>query len=289
MVHHKINDLINRYKNLGKLIETSIKKQGKVSNIFIKIKILSKLALDIFIEIAKISNLDLETVSLKKEAMEYKEKVLLKFTTIPRIPEFGDIEISNTEGTVIFVDITKSTDYFKEEKNYTGFVIFNAYILLVKTITELTGGEFLEHTGDGAMIFYRNRNLIKEYIKCKGFDEGNPICLYFIVSEYVKNYAKNKGLLSFESSEGVIYAEIKDLSSFKSSKEVIFTIEPALVHIGAAYGEVLEVDLGDMKKLISKTVWDAANRCKYADRKVAYKYESDRKTYYKLQLPIKIY
>jgi len=196
MKDHEINDLINQYKDLGKDIGAFIKNQEK----------LSEIALDIFIKIAEISSLDLKQVSLIKEAMAHAKEVLLE-TAMPPIPEFGDIEISNPnpKGTVIFVDITKSTEYFKEEKNYTGFVIFNAYILLVKTITRLNDGEFLEHTGDGALIFYENKNHIEEYIKnlikeninCTRFNEKNSICLYFIVSEYIKNYAKEKKIVEF--------------------------------------------------------------------------------------------
>lgn len=270
MKDHEINDLINRYKNLGKDIRAFIENQREVS----------ELALDIFIEIAKISSLDLKQVSLIKEAMAHAKEVLLE-TAMPPIPEFGDIEISNTKGTVIFVDITKSTDYFKEEKNYTGFVIFNAYILLVKTITRLTGGEFLEHTGDGALIFYRDRDRDRDFTLkylIEGCNKENPICLYFIVSEYIKDYAEKQKLLSF-----------------KRDKNGFLIKEPSLVHIGAAYGEVLEVDLGDMKKLISKTVWDAAKRCKEADREVEYEVKYHGDYYYKTheydkykKLPIKV-
>ena len=273
----KIKDLSQEYKNLAKDIETFIKNQEK----------LSEIALDIFIEIAKISDLDLKPVyiaekAMLKEAMESAKEVLLKEvlleTTIPRIPELGGIEILDTpkQGTVIFVDITKSTDYFKEEENYTGFVIFNAYILLVKTITRLTDGEFLEHTGDGAMIFYEDENLIKR------FNQENPIWLYFIVSEYIKDYAEEQKLLSFKRD-------------FKRDKNGFLIKEPSLVHIGADYGEVLEVKLGNIKKLFSKTVWNAAKRCKEADREVVYEVKYRGGSYYKTykydtykKLPIKL-
>ena len=273
----EIEGLVDKYQNLHKgKIETFIKNQ----------KELAETALDIFIKIAEISNLDLRTVEL--EAKEFKKayesmKILLEASTIPPIPEYGDVKISNTEGTVIFVDITKSTEYFRgnkigfeEKENYTGFVIFNAYILLVKTITRLTGGEFLEHTGDGAMIFYEYEDMIEDYKNnhnkdgiCHFGESTNPICLYFIVSEHLKNYAKEKDLLNFEPEENY------------------YVREPPLVHIGADHGEILEVNLGEMKKLISKTVWNAANRCKNADREVEYEEEIlGGKTYHKL--PIKI-
>jgi len=278
----EIKKLSQEYKELAKDIEDIMKNQKQFFNIFMEL--LSRKALDIFIEIAKISDLDLKPVSLIKEAMESAKEVLLE-TTIPRIPEYGDIKIldTQTQGTVIFVDITKSTDYFKEEKNYTGFVIFNAYILLVKTITRLTGGEFLEHTGDGALIFYEDKNLIEEYKNYKRFNQKNPIWLYFIVSEYIKDYAKEKGLLNFKSNV------------LKIENGVILKTEPALVHIGADYGEVLGVKLGNIKKLFSKTVWNAAKRCKEADREVVYEVKYRGGSYYKTykydtykKLPIKL-
>ena len=273
-----IEKLVKRYRELrGKNIETFVENR----------KELAETALDIFIKIAEISNFSLETVVLEskilKEAYE-SMKVLSEASTIPPIPEFGDVEITNTEGTVIFVDITKSTDYFREEKNYTGFVIFNAYILLVKTITRLyrkkfKSGEFLEHTGDGTMIFYENKNLIENYGNCKSLNKKNPLCLYFIVSEHLKNYAKEKGLLDFKRKIK-IYKDSPIRHLRKGSYK-----EPSLIHIGADYGDILEVNLGDMKKLISKTVWNAANRCKSADREVEYEEILGGKTYCKL--PIK--
>ncbi len=268
----EIERLVDEYQDLhNEDIETFVENQRK----------LAKTALDIFMKIAEISNLNLGTVVL--ESTRFKkaiESILVESSTYQplSIPEYGNVEISNTEGTVIFVDITKSTGYFREEENYTGFVIFNAYILLVKTITRLTGGEFLEHTGDGAMIFYEYEDMIEDYKNnhnkdgiCHFGESTNPICLYFIVSEHLKNYAKEKDLLGFNREQ-------IGNSKYK---------EPSLVHIGADYGEILEVNLGDMKKLISKTVWNAANRCKNADREVEYEEEIfGGKTYHKL--PIKI-
>ena len=269
----EVERLVGEYKNLHKgNIETFVKNQ----------KELAETALDIFIKIAEISDLNLETVVLEskefKKAYEAMRKIPSEATTFLSIPEFGDVEITNTEGTVIFVDITKSTNYFREEKNYTGFVIFNAYILLVKTITQLTGGEFLEHTGDGAMIFYEYEDMIEDYKNnhnedgiCYFGESTNPLCLYFIISEHLKNYAKEKHLLRFNREQ-------IGNSKYK---------EPSLVHIGADYGEILEVNLGNMKKLISKTVWNAANRCKTADRMVKYEEKIwDGKTYYKLPINI---
>lgn len=265
-----LQEYIKKYKELHKdSIDKFVENQYEISQV----------ALDIFIKIAKIANLDLQTVVLErfKKVAESTKKIFLEATTHISIPEFGNVNISNTKGTVVFVDITNSTQYFKEEKNYTSFVIFNAYILLVKTITRLTGGEFLEHTGDGAMIFFKDKDIIEDYKK--SFNNGiryfykskNPLYLYFIVSEYLKNYAKDKNLLEFHK---------KNVNLFKFK-------EPALVHIGADYGDILEVNLGDMKKLISKTVWNAANRCKSTGREVVYsKNYSGEKSYYKIPLKI---
>jgi len=94
---------------------------------------------------------------------------LIKEVTEINIPEFGKVKYEGTtKETVIFVDITRSSKYFEEERNYTGFVIFNAFILVVKKITEASEDEFLEHTGDGAFIFFLNKdwnsNLLPTYI-----------------------------------------------------------------------------------------------------------------------------
>ncbi|GEM_PF-4253829 len=34
---------------------------------------------------------------------------------------------------IVYVDFTNSTHYFKEQESYTGFVIFNTFIMLLKT------------------------------------------------------------------------------------------------------------------------------------------------------------
>ena len=102
----------------------------------------AELSLDIFREIASFAELPLNTVCLELErAFESKEVTALEFileesSPSPRIPEFGNFKASRAKGTVIFVDITGSTKYFQKEDsicyidNYTGFVIFNSYILL---------------------------------------------------------------------------------------------------------------------------------------------------------------
>jgi len=240
-----------------------------------------QLSLDIFTKVAEISNLPLRQVRLEAAYESVKELAgVLEETTIS-VPEFGNLEISNTYGTVVFVDITRSTTYFKdrnsfesyiERENYTGFVIFNSYITLIKSITHFFNGEFLEHTGDGAMLFFEE-DVTSNYNNYY----NNPIGLYFLAGEILKKYAKEKGLIDYASEtleSNLLYKKIR---------------EPSLIHIGVSYGKVLNVSLGGMKKLISYTVWKAANNCKKAEREVEYKnyfHYSLSPTYTKL--PIKI-
>lgn len=246
----------------------------------------AKLSLSIFMKVAELARLPLKTVSLELKRV-FESRKVLAFGGIleesfpsPYIPEFGRFGVSYTKGTVLFVDITSSTKYFQEEikesviqyvNNYTGFVIFNSYILLVKSITKVFGGEFLEHTGDGAMLFFEEKDFVTTYKNATEFFE-EPIGLYFLAAEKLKNYAKRKGLIRFIR---------------RSIKEKHFILEPSLVHIGASFGDILQVQFGNMKKLISKTVWEAADRCKKASRKVIYEIKSREKIYLKSLLPIK--
>lgn len=246
----------------------------------------TRFALDIFMKVAELVELPLRTVSLELEEAFESEKVLAfegileeSFLT-PHIPELGKFRASFTKGTVLFVDITGSTRYFQEKvggnviqyvDNYTGFVIFNAYILLVKSITRIFGGEFLEHTGDGVMLFFEREDFVSKYRNTTFFEE--PIKLYFFAGEKLKKYAKQKNLIRYD-------AEHIGNSSYR---------EPSLVHIGASFGEVLQVYFGNMKKLVSKTVWEAADRCKKASREVKYKVKYKDRVKYKVyySLPIR--
>ncbi len=143
---------------------------------------------------------------------------------------------------MIVVGVSRCISVFKEKADYASFVIFNSYISLVKSYVRLSGGEFLEHTGDGSMIFYK-KDIISDYNDCKNLIE-HPLCVLFYIGYLLQNKAKEKGLLYF-SCDRKCYS---------------------LVHIGAAYGEVLDVNLGDMRKLISDVVWKAAYNCKYSNR-----------------------
>ncbi len=249
----------------------------------------AKLSLSIFMKVAELARLPLKTVSLELEKV-FESREVLAFEGIleesfpPYIPEFGRFRASYAEGTVLFVDITSSTKYFQEEieknviqyvNNYTGFVIFNSYILLVKSITKVFGGEFLEHTGDGAMLFFEGKDFVCEYKKAAEFFK-EPIGLCFLAAEKLKRYAKQKGLIRY------------DKVKFNGKFLELFYQEPSLVHIGASFGEVLQVQFGNMKKLVSKTVWEAADRCKKASREVRYKIKiSNGKRIYLRPLPIK--
>jgi len=246
----------------------------------------TRFALDIFMKVAELVELPLRTVSLELEEAFESEKVLAfegileeSFLT-PHIPELGKFRASYAKGTVLFVDITGSTKYFQEKSegsiiryvnNYTGFVIFNSYILLAKSISKVFGGEFLEHTGDGAMLFFKE-DFISKYKNATGFFE-EPIGLCFLAGEKLKEYARQKNLIRY----GV---ERIGNSSYR---------EPSLVHIGASFGEVLQVYFGNVKKLVSKTVWEAADRCKKTSREVKYYFEYKDRVEYKIyySLPIK--
>jgi len=273
----RINELSDEYKKLSNSLDDFVK------NVYY----LPAIALDIFYKLTQLYELPVEPVELHGVFEKSAQELLLESYSGVIVPEYGNIEVITSEGTVIFVDITKSTEYFMDKnglefkENYTGFVIFNSYILLVKTITRLTGGEFLEHTGDGALIFYKDRNIIEEYKSefdengiCRFNEAKNPLCLYFIVSEYLKNYAKNIGLINFNSQE-----ETNIIS------EKVYYVEPSLIHIGVSYGNVKEISLGDMKKLVSDIVWQAADNCKNARRIVKYYLNHYEETVY-FELPI---
>jgi|GEM_PF-4355712 len=143
----KLKRDIESYKNL--IVNLDIFKKN--------IEKIVALNLDIWIKVANLNNLQLHRV-LIKEAME---------TTVGlEEAKVESINIGNKKGSIVFVDISKSTDFFIEKENYTGFVVFNSYISLVQSYVRLSGGEFLEHTGDGSMIFYES-NIINSYNNCK--------------------------------------------------------------------------------------------------------------------------
>lgn len=244
---------------------------------------LSLMSLKFFEKFARFNSLPLERVKLKaaKEVQLRKESI---FESV-HIDGWGKIEyVGSTYGTVVFIDISHSSNFFQKENNYTGFVIFNSFILLVRTITEAFNGEFLEHTGDGALVFFKDRNYIAdtcprylypslEYrFKCLR-DYNDPLAYYLLAAEFIKIQAYEKGLIDF-----LCYEEEKNL------------IVPSLAHVGASYGPVELIELGGMKKLVSKTVWDAANNCKGASRvwKLLPPKNVDDNIWYVIKKPIEV-
>ena len=283
---NRLKNIIESYKSLIKDLEIFKKNVERIV----------ELNLSIWIEIAKMNDLKLNEVLIEesfKLTFAFEE---FKIKSV-EIPDVGKVNITKNKGTVIFTDISKSTEFLKNE-NYAGFVIFNSYISLIKTYTRLSGGEFLEYTGDGSMIFYE-KDILNTYNECrfnmfltfkekvlnildtdksrsrdfivdepkKNFDFYNltnhPLCMIFYLGYLLQIKLKNNQLLYFDDSEEEIYS---------------------LVHIGASYGDVLDVNLGDMRKIISDTVWEAANNCKDAPR--SFKIDYERKLFVKL--PIKI-
>jgi len=185
MVNFNIAD-IDKWNNIipVKILDQNIKSYKNFSEnnkFFDNLSEASRLAIEIFINIANLYELDLQQVNLEKKlqpAFECLSDMQIK------LPELGLFTANKKEGTVVFVDITKSTEYFEEKQNYTGFVIFNAYLLLVNTITRLTNGQFIKYTGDGALLFYPNIKLSKtKYNK-------NPLWYLFLASEKLKKIAK---------------------------------------------------------------------------------------------------
>jgi hypothetical protein len=231
----ELENKIEQYRNLIKDLDSFKENIDEIMS----------LNLDIWVTVANANELKLSPVVIKDSIEKTAGFEHYEVTLESSIPDIGKVRIGNKKGTVIFVDISKSTKFFEEETNYTGFVIFNSYISLVKTYVRLSGGEFLEHTGDGSMLFYE-KNVISDYDNCQNLKEDYlkeyPLCMLFYIGYLLQNKAEKKNLL-----------EIKKKNY-------------SLVHIGADYGDVLDVNLGDMRKMISQTVWNAANNCKDAPR-----------------------
>ena len=242
----QLENKIEQYKNLIRNIDSFEENINEIIS----------LNLGIWVTIANANELKLSTIIIEDSIEKVAGYEHYKPVFESEIPDVGRVNIGNKKGTVIFVDISKSTYFFKEEKNYTGFVVFNSYVSLVKTYVRLSGGEFLEHTGDGSMIFYK-RDIISDYDDYHLIIE-HPLCILFYIGFLLQNEAEKKNLL-----------EIK--------KE-----NYSLVHIGADYGDVLDVNLGDMRKMISQTVWNAANNCKNAPRN----FGKNNREFFKL--PIKV-
>jgi len=256
----KLLEKINKEKKMNEL-ERQIDSYKMFINDYSKfignLESVIELNLDIWLKIAKLYELPVKRVLIKEAFESFETGIEETALEDINIPEMGKINVSNNRGTVIFVDISRSTDFFEEKFNYTSFVIFNSYISLIKTYVRLSGGEFLEHTGDGSMIFY-NDDFISNYnngVKSENKLKKHSLDIMFYIGYLLQNKSKEKGLLGYSCKKG--YAGI--LGNY--DRECY-----SLVHIGAAYGEVLDVNLGDMRKLISDVVWKAANNCKNSPR-----------------------
>lgn len=261
----ELENKINYYKNFI----------DDYSNFIENLENVVEINLDIWLKIAKLYKLPVRRVLIKEAFESFGVGIEASLEEIS-IPDIGKIDISNNRGTIIFVDISRSTDFFKEKTSYTSFVIFNSYISLIKSYVRLSGGEFLEHTGDGSMIFYES-NIVSNYnLFSKNENKLNkhPLDVLFYIGYLLQDKAKEKGILDFDCEK---------YSYNKFFDEFLYEECYSLVHIGAAYGEVLDVNLGDMRKMISNTVWKAANYCKNAPRKFVKSYIN----YFK-KLPIKI-
>ena len=202
-------------------------------------------AIKIWIEIAKIADMPVRLVSLES---------IRKFAEIEAGVGEGDIvmpeKIKAPEGTVeiikhykkawiVYVDFTNSTDYFTTSENYTGFVLFNAFIMLLKTYIRLflSGiGEFIEHTGDGAsFVIEATDNLLL-----------SPHLLRLLyIAELMKKYSTKLNLMKIK------------LTHKKSF---------SLIHIGFSVGKGYKIAIGTEKKFVSRATWSAAKACQNAPR-----------------------
>jgi len=204
-------------------------------------------ALDIWIAIAKRADLKLEKVDLTKKAREeilFLESVGKEILVSLPHGERAKIKKIYT-GWPVFVDFTSSTAYFSYE-NYTGFVMFNSFNMLMKSFLSYLNKkhkirfsygnpccEFLEHTGDGAFLYFDNRFKVKQIKEI--------LVQIFALSEFLKVEARNRNCI-----------EIEDYQS--------------LIHIGAAYGKGIIIDWAGERKFISAATWQAAKNCKEAGK-----------------------
>ncbi len=194
----------------------------------------AKLSFQIWYDIAQLSNLALDKVEIKEFNESFKEYLEIYGIGKEAMEEFevGENVISISDkktGYVIFVDFTRSTEYFIEfEENYTGPIIFYSYNMVLREYLKHSGGEFLENTGDGAFIFTENLSV-------------KDILAMLYLAEVIRSEAERAGLLVMEEN-----------------------ISP--VHIGISYGKGYMIEWNMEKKFISPATWEAAKNCKEAPR-----------------------
>ncbi len=191
-------------------------------------------ALEIWYCFAKIHDLPLYRVEFKKSLESIGESIEEEYAKPPK----------RAEGWAIFIDFTRSTSYFDNDigylENYSGYILFSAFNMFLKTYLRITGGEFLENTGDGAFIFKPLK--LKSHNPLKSHNISTDILNILIAAEFLKIKAEKLGLLNFKDSR------------------------KAIIHIGIAKGKGYMIQWGCDKKFISKASWEAANNCKEAPR-----------------------
>lgn len=217
------------------------------------LKIMAELAVNLFVAVVELHDQDLSPVTMKSIDAIVAKRSTLSETRVPpavSIPNLGLFEVKGkVRSSVFLIDVNSSTSYFANAKSWTPFVIFNSLIMLSGSVVKALGGEFLEHTGDGALVWLRTP-LSKSQL------EANAE-LFVRAGEAVKHAALSKGLLV---SGGAI-------------NQVEPTRERALCCVGAASGEVTETTLGGVTKLVGPVVWEAATNLKSlkeTDRQITY-------------------
>ena len=97
---------------------------------------------------------------------------------------------------------------------------------------------------------------------------SNSLSAFLLVGEFFKYLSSKENLIRY--TENNIY------------------IIPSLIHIpiGSSYGEVHEFYIGNFKKSVSKTIWDAANNCKHSPRKYEIKWDKYPSRFYVRTVPL---
>jgi len=223
----QLKDLVGKYEDLISSNE-----------FYEKMREAAELSFQIWHTIAKLSNFTLEPVEIKESIAKVLEFSYPNYLELAKIGgeifvEGKTIKISVREetGYAIFVDFTRSTEYFGIEfrENYTGPIIFYSYNMVLKDYLKYSGGEFLENTGDGAFIFTENLSV-------------NDILTMLYLAEVIRSEAEKADLLVMDKC-----------------------ISP--IHIGVSYGEGHMVKWNMEKKFISSATWEAAKNCKEAPRR----------------------
>ena len=223
----QLKDLVGKYEDLISSNE-----------FYEKMREAAELYFQIWHTIAKLSNFTLEPVEIKESIAKVLEFSYPDYLELAKIGgeifvEGKTIKISVREetGYAIFVDFTRSTEYFGIEfrENYTGPIIFYSYNMVLREYLKHSGGEFLENTGDGAFIFTENLSV-------------KDILAMLYLAEVIRSEAERARLLVMDKC-----------------------ISP--IHIGISHGEGHMIEWNMEKKFISPATWEAAKNCKEAPRR----------------------